>query len=344
MRTRVDATDTTPLTALWRPQALLGVVLGGEALAAIIALAPAQHDGRLVQFGLASLSVQWVAIGTLCILYLLRRPLSRLPPLRLTWACLMLLLGMALLVATASWSVLAMGTVPTVSRASFVLRMLGIAVVVGMVGLLTYQNYWRSRQLAVRAKQLELEALQARIRPHFLFNTLNTGAALVHQRPDEAERVLLDLADLFRHALRGPRQIPLTEELALTHRYLEIEALRFGPRLRLQWEVPATLPDILVPSLSLQPLAENAIRHGIEPRIEGGRMEVAVCEQAGGIEVVMRNDLPASAAASAGHSVGLNSARERVLALTEGRGRLDAGIEDGRFVARVWLPDGRDAT
>ena len=338
MRTRVDATDTTPLAALWRPQALLGVVLGGEALAAIIALAPAQNDGRLVQFGLASLSVQWVAISTLCILYLLRRPLSRLPPLRLTWACLMLLLGMALLVAAASWSVLAMGAPPSVSRPSFVLRMLGIALVVGMVGLLTYQNYWRSRQLAVRAKQLELEALQARIRPHFLFNTLNTGAALVHQRPDEAERVLLDLADLFRHALRGPRQIPLAEELALTHRYLEIEALRFGPRLRLEWNVPGALPDILVPSLSLQPLAENAIRHGIEQRIDGGRMEVEVLEKPDGVEVVMRNDLPASATASAGHSVGLNSARERVLALTEGRGRLDAGIEDGRFVAKVWLP------
>lgn len=337
----MNAPTAHPLAALWRPPALLGVVLGGEALAAIIALAPAQDAGRLVHFGLASLCVQWVAIGTLCALYLLRKPLSRLPPLRLAWACLMVLLGMALLVAAASWSVLAMGALPNESRINFVLRMLGIALVVGMVGLLTYQNYWQSRQLALRAKQLELEALQARIRPHFLFNTLNTGAALVHQRPDEAERVLLDLADLFRHALRGPRQIPLAEELALTHRYLEIEALRFGPRLRLEWNVPATLPDILVPSLSLQPLAENAIRHGIEQRIEGGRMEVEVTETPDGIEVVMRNDLPAASADSAGNSVGLNSARERVLALTAGRGRLDAGIEAGRFVARVWLPGGQ---
>lgn len=108
---------------------------------------------------------------------------------------------------------------------NFVLRILALAVVVGLIGLLTYQNYWRSRQLAVRAKQLELEALQARIRPHFLFNTLNTGAALVHAQPDAAERVLLDLADLFRSALRGPQLIPLAEELALAHRYLEIEQL-----------------------------------------------------------------------------------------------------------------------
>ena len=330
--------DTNPLAALWRPPALLSVVLGGEALAAVVALAPAQGGDRLVHFGLASLCVQWVAIGTLCALYLLRRPLGRLPPLRLAWACLMVLLGMCLLVAAGAWGVMALGATPAGDRTEFVLRLLGIAVVVGMVGLLAYQNYWQSRQLAVRAKQLELEALQARIRPHFLFNTLNTGAALVHQRPDEAERVLLDLADLFRHALRGPRQIPLAEELALTHRYLEIEILRIGPRLRLQWNVPAALPDIMVPSLSLQPLAENAIRHGIERLLDGGGMEVDVGVRTDGVEVVIRNDLPATGVGNAGHSVGLNSARERVLALTEGRGRLDAGIEDGRFVARVWLP------
>ena len=90
----------------------------------------------------------------------------------------------------------------------------------------------------MRAKQSELQALQARIRPHFLFNTLNTGAALVHPRPEEAERLLLDLADLFRAALAGPRQILLEDELSLARRYLEIEALRFGERLQVRWELP----------------------------------------------------------------------------------------------------------
>lgn len=326
------------LAALWRPPALLSVVLGGEALATIVALAPAQGGDRLVHFGLASLCVQWVAIGTLCALYLLRRPLGRLPPLRLAWVCLMLLLGMSLLVAAAAWNVMAMGGAPDVSRMSFVLRMLGIALVVGMVGLLTYQNYWQSRQLAIRAKQLELEALQARIRPHFLFNTLNTGAALVHQRPNEAERVLLDLADLFRSALRGPRQIPLSEELALTRRYLEIEMLRFGSRLQLDWRVADDLPDPPVPSLSIQPLAENAIRHGIEQLAGGGCVMVEARSVENGVEVIVRNDLPENSAGGSGHAIGLSSARERILALTDGRGRIDVGIEEGRFVARMWLP------
>ncbi len=333
-------TPEEPLAALWRPPALLGVMLGGEALAAILALAPTQNGDRLVQFGLASLGIQWVALGTLCALYLLRHRLDRLPPMRLAWICLGLFLAMSLLVSMAAWSVLVVGGIGDGSRQAFVLRMLAIALVVGLIGLVSYQNYWRSRRLAVRAKQLELEALQARIRPHFLFNTLNTGAALVHARPDEAERVLLDLADLFRSALRGPQLIPLAEELALTRRYLEIEALRFGPRLQLAWDVPEPLPEALVPSLSIQPLAENAIRHGIERLPAGGRIEIRVHSEAvgGGIEVVIVNDLPAVGSGHKGHAVGLASARERVQAMTDGRGRIDADIEDGRFVARMHLP------
>ncbi|WP_028838956.1 sensor histidine kinase [Thermomonas fusca] len=334
-----EKTPDDPLAALWRPPALLGVMLGGEALAAILALAPAQSGDRLVQFGLASLGIQWVALGTLCALYLLRRRLDRLPPMRLAWVCLGLFLAMSLLVSMAAWSVLAVGGLGDGSRGAFVLRMLAIALVVGLIGLVGYQNYWRSRRLAVRAKQLELEALQARIRPHFLFNTLNTGAALVHARPDEAERVLLDLADLFRSALRGPQLIPLTEELALTRRYLEIEALRFGPRLQLVWDVPVPLPDVQVPSLSIQPLAENAIRHGIERIPAGGRLEVGVhTGDDGGIEIVIANDLPAVESSHKGHAVGLASARERVQAMTGGRGRIDAAVENGRFVARMYLP------
>jgi two-component system sensor histidine kinase AlgZ len=222
--------------------------------------------------------------------------------------------------------------------ANFVLRMLAVALVVGLIGLLTYRNYWAARRLAIRAKQLELEALQARIRPHFLFNTLNTGAALVRARPDEAERVLLDLADLFRCALRGPQLIPLVDELALTRRYLDIESLRFGERLRLEWHIPDTLPDVQVPSLSIQPLAENAIRHGIERLPQGGRVDVTVQVTANEVIVAVGNDLPNLAGGKGGYAVGLSSARERVDALTEGRGRVETRVEDGRHLVRMVLP------
>ena len=335
----MDTPSPAPLDALWRPTALMAVILAGEALGLLLALSPGT-DGWLVRFGLASLGIQWIAVGTLCALFLLRRVLARLPAMKLAWACLGLLLAMTLLVAAAAWELLGMTMDPGVGRASFVLRMLALAFVVGLLGLVTYQNYWRARQLAVRAKQLELEALQARIRPYFLFNTLNTGAALVHARPADAERLLLDLADLFRCALRGPQQIPLAEELALTRRYLEIEALRFGDRLRLGWDLPETMPEVLVPSLSIQPLAENAIRHGIERRPDGGAVDVAVRLFGDRVEITVANDMPGTAGGGGGggHAVGLASARERVHALTDGRGRVESRVEAGRYIASVHLP------
>lgn len=336
----MDSTPPPPLDALWRPASVMAVILAGEALALVLALAPVQPPGsRLVLFGLASLGIQWVALATLCALFLLRRLLTRLTPLGVAWVCLGLLLGMTLLVSVAAGGLLGLTTGPMeTGRADFVLRMLAIALVVGLIGLLTYRNYWAARRLAIRAKQLELEALQARIRPHFLFNTLNTGAALVRARPNEAERVLLDLADLFRCALSGPQRIPLADELALTRRYLDIESLRFGERLRLKWHIPGMLPDVQVPSLSLQPLVENAIRHGIERLPQGGRVDVSM--QITDIEVIVTvgNDMPDFAGASGGYAVGLSSARERVDALTKGRGRVEARVEDGRYLARMVLP------
>ncbi len=334
----MSPTATRPLDALFRPQAIVATILVGEALAILLALAPARIADRLVLFGLVSLAVQWVSLGTLALLYLLRAPLSRLPAARQAWAAFGMFLSMSTLVSWGGILLVEVADPLAEARPAFLLRWTGIAVVVGLLGLLAYQNYWRARQLAVRAKQLELEALQARIRPHFLFNTLNTGAALVHAHPDEAERVLLDLADLFRTALRGPQEIPLAEELALARRYLDIEALRLGPRLVVRWQQPPELPDIEVPALSIQPLVENAVRHGIEPRRGGGTLDLHVRIVGDAIEVVVENDLPDAAPPASGHAIGLASSRRRVDALTNGSGRVESGLEQGRYVARVVVP------
>ena len=111
-----------------------------------------------------------------------------------------------------------------------------------------------------------------------------------------------------------------------------------GERLRLHWDVPDDLPEVLAPSLSIQPQAENAIRHGIERRPDGGQVEVIARLAGDRVEVLVSNDLALGNGSNAGHAVGLASARERVHALTDGRGRLDAGVEDGRFVARMRVP------
>ena len=316
----------------------MGLVLAGEALALVLALGGDQSQGWLVPFGLASLGIQWVAVGTLCALFLLRRQLTKLSPPALAWSCLGMLLAMTLLVSFAASGVLDLAPGPDPYALPFVLRMCLIALVVGLLAVIAFQNYAEAKRLAVRTKQLELESLRARIRPHFLFNTLNTGAALVHARPDEAERVLLDLADLFRTALRGPQEIPLAEELALARRYLDIEALRLGPRLVVRWQQPPELPDIEVPALSIQPLVENAVRHGIEPRRGGGTLDLGVRIVGDAVEVMVANDLPDAAPPASGHAIGLASSRRRVDALTNGSGRVDSGLEQGRYVARVVVP------
>lgn len=334
------ATPPSPLEVLWQPPALIAVVLAGEGLALVLALAPGFGGDRWIYFGLGSLMIQWVSLLTLGGLYALRSWLAPLPAHRVAWVALALLLGSTWLTGGSAWLMLreswplADGGWP-----DFLLRLTAMALTVGLLGLAAFQNHWRSRRMAMLAKQAELDALQARIRPHFLFNTLNTGAALVHARPEEAERLLLDLADLFRAALSGSREILLADELALARRYLEIEALRFGPRLRLSWDLPPELPPVLVPTLSIQPLVENAIRHGVEPSGEGARVDVAVVAEGGAVRIVISNDLPPRGAGAApGHRVGLASARERIEALSLGRGKLETEVRDGRFVATIRLP------
>lgn len=331
----------SPLDALWQAPVIMWVLLAGEGLAAVLALAPGIQEGRWVLFGLASLAIQWIALFALGSMYLARSVLARARPQHIAYLALALLLIGTWVIGGATWFFFR--NIADFSQddwLSFVLRLTALVLTVGVLGLAAFQNYWQARQLTLRAKQSELEALQARIRPHFLFNTLNTGAALVHRRPEEVERLLLDLADLFRAALAGPRDISLEEELALARRYLEIESLRFGERLRVDWKLPRQLPAVTVPSLSIQPLVENAIRHGVERRPEGGDIEIAVTTTPDTVIVRITNPLASGGENRPGHQVGLNSSQVRIEALTGGRGSVLTQQEGKRFIATVRLPIG----
>ena len=172
-----------------------------------------------------------------------------------------------------------------------------------------------------------------------LFNTLNTGISLLHAKPNLAEQLLLDLSDLFRAALSQRDSIPLKEDLSLARRYLEIEQLRLGDRLSLQWEVPDELPALQVPTLSIQPLAENAIRHGIEPSTSGGEVSIRVGIAGSYLQISVTNTLPpASARPAPGHQVGLSSVRARIHAATQGGGRVDTQTADGVYSPVIHLP------
>lgn len=332
--------QTTPLDALWQAPVIIWTLLAGEALAIVLALAQGAGDNRWIYFGLTSLVVQWVSLSTLGALYLFRRKLARLRPTWIANIALLTLIAASGLVCGAGWLLLRdLWPMAREGWLSMCLRFAGIAISVGLLGLAAFQNHWRARQLAVRAKQSELEALRARIRPHFLFNTLNAAAALVHQHPEKTERLLLDLADLFRAALSGPTEIALTEELALVRRYLEIESLRFGDRLRVEWQLPEPLPAVFVPTLSIQPLVENAIRHGVESSSSGGEIAIVVATSGHTVSVTVSNPLPAAPVSNVrGHQIGLSSVHARVQAMTHGLGQLKTATVDGRYVATISLP------
>ncbi len=192
----------------------------------------------------------------------------------------------------------------------------------------------RQQQQVPVQTQARLDELQARIRPHFLFNTLNTAMALVQADPERAEEVLQDLAELFRRALAEPdTQARLAEEIDLARRYLGIEQLRFGDRLQVAWHLDAQADDAATPVLLLQPLVENAIRHGVEPAVEGGWIEIHVSQQRGRVEVVVLNSLPETAPQSpaspvvstAGHGMALRNVQQRLQLLHDVEAEFDAG-------------------
>ena len=191
-----------------------------------------------------------------------------------------------------------------------------------------------------------LAELQSRIRPHFLFNTLNTAVALVRADPERAERVLEDLAELFRTALAEPgASVSLADELELVRRYLDIEAVRFGPRLVVHWELDERAGGARVPPLLLQPLAENAVRHGVEPVPAGGELWVRTRRRRGEVEVSVFNTVGAQAG-SPGQGIALANVRERLRLLHDVAAQFEAGPRaagaDGRagFEARLVLPAG----
>lgn len=336
---KFDTGSGEPLGILWQAPTIVRILIAGEGLALMLTLALGLEQ-PLRQFVFISVVTQWIVLMTLAELYLLRAHLSRWRAQTVARIALLALLANAWAIAAVVWTIFQTnwGIDPDTWH-RLLIRLLGIVLIAGLFGLAAFSMHSRATRLTLRAQRAELEALQARIRPHFLFNTLNTGAALVHSRPEEAERLLLDLADLFRAALAGPRDISLEDELSLVRRYLEIELLRFGDRLRVDWDVPSPIPTAKVPALSIQPLVENAIRHGVERVPHGGRVEITLTTTAEHVVVRIRNPLVFSdAIPPASHGVGLNASQARIEALTGGRGSVQTGRQGEHWVATVRLP------
>jgi len=197
-------------------------------------------------------------------------------------------------------------------------------------------------ELEVRLSQAKLQALQMQLNPHFLFNTLHAISALMHQDVDAAERMLTRLSDLLRYALESTEahEVPLKKEIEFLQRYLEIEQTRFGDRLQVRMEIDPAALDAQVPNLILQPLVENAIRHGIEPHAQAGLVELRARAENGTLELIVQDNGKGSAkSAPAGFGLGLSNTRARLEQLYGAEHRLEIGdAESGGFRVRICVP------
>jgi two-component system, LytTR family, sensor histidine kinase AlgZ len=212
--------------------------------------------------------------------------------------------------------------------------MTGAALAAALVAALVMRM--RARTPADTAARLS--ELQSRIRPHFLFNTLNSAIALVRAEPAKAETLLEDLSDLFRHALvEHGEAVTLAEEIELARRYLAIEQVRFAERLKLEWDLDPDAERALLPPLLLQPLVENAVHHGVEPSDAGATVRISTQRRGSVVVIKVTNTVPAGAGAP-GHGLALDNVRDRLRLLHDVQGRFSSGLVDGVYQVRMEVP------
>ncbi len=223
------------------------------------------------------------------------------------------------------------------------LEVQGVAVAAtgaAMAGAFFHWLRQRARLLQPAATTARLAELQSRIRPHFLFNTLNSAIALVRIDPARAEAVLEDLCELFRAALaEGASQSAATlhEEVELARRYLAIEQIRFGKRLQVRWEIEPATEGALLPPLLLQPLVENAVKHGIEPAALGGMVKIRARVRLGQVEILVANTVPLEASVP-GHGMALRNVQERLRLMHDVAANFRAGREGSVYRVRISVP------
>jgi hypothetical protein len=325
---------------------LLSLFQGLEYTRAVVILLP-----PTILYGLVGLSAWWVCRSA---------PLERTPSLRLIYSFFSASLqGSAVWIGlTTPWAAWMRNLGVTTFTRSEAFVALGVLFLIGipLYGMSMAVHYLvlafegareaerRVYESQVSTREAELRALRAQLNPHFLFNSLNSINALVGNDPEGARRMCESLGDFLRRTLAlGARDtVTLLEELSLVDRYFEIERVRFGERLALERFIESGADRCLVPPLLLQPLVENAVKHGIAERLQGGTIKISAVVMDDLLRLSVENDVDDDAPARPGEGVGLQNVRRRLDALSAREGRLDTWREDGKFRVTLTLPARRE--
>ncbi len=320
------------------PVQLLRVIVFTQGLALLLAFAPFSIDSSpWYRLGFISLFLQWIALIS-CLTFSWFTPLLS----RASFWQLALLIQGILLTITVGCTIISFWyfqqLAPTLELPALLINNLLICFVVALLVIqLVIMSDEQSKSITAQSRA-ELIALQARIRPHFLFNTLNSTAELVHQNAAAAEQALLDLAALFRAAMQTAETISLTEELALCRRYLSLEQWRLGERLKVNWQLPEPMPELQLPALTLQPLLENAVLHGIEPAAAGGEILIKMTQTAQQLQIVITNPYPLQGSRQPHNGMALQNIQQRLAYVFAEQAQMVIKDQNQQFSVTLVLP------
>lgn len=336
------------LPDLCNSQSVFILVLVTELFAIVIELV--SYDARYLNwqgFGLSSLFIQWVSLSSAAFLCYLRKPLRELPRAWAASICLGIVLGNTLVFSLSTRWLTNYWTPSFHNLDLWTADILINVLVAGIIGGLVLRYFYIQEQLQLKAEselQARIQALQSRIRPHFLFNSMNIIASLISIDPDTAETVVEDLSELFRASLNNQTQTLTTikEELDLCQRYARIEQLRIGDRLLMDWRIDDKALKHKIPMLSIQPLLENAIYHGIQPLPEGGTVIVEIQLDEEAISVTLINPVLSNTKKiqnnHIGNRVALDNIRYRLDALYGEQAKLNIELKDNQYNVNLRYP------
>ncbi|HEY5810688.1 MAG TPA: histidine kinase, partial [Povalibacter sp.] len=342
-------------TALFLPDfcsasAVLAVVLITELVAIMFAVARhTLHESFWTDLASGSLFLLWIGLGSAAVLCRARPWLQRMPAARASAIAIGLLVSVVGIVSEVVYRIgqtwggsdITSDSIFPDHHASFLLRNLSVGFIVSALALRYFYvsaEWKRSIEMEALAR---IRALQARIRPHFLFNSMNTIAALTRSNPDRAEQAVEDLADLFRASLaEADSMITLREELEIARTHQRIEQLRLGDRLRVEWDVEELPQRAAVPGLIVQPLLENAVYHGIEMLPAGGTIRIVGRLADNQVQIEMRNPIPLQSGYGEreGNRMALENIRQRLELAWPGKASIETRQEGGEFSARLVFP------
>jgi len=331
------------LPDLCRGQGLLGVVVIGELLSVLIVIAGQglyDFDWRvLVQTSLLTL---WISLLSALLLCTARRRIAMFTSVGgalVSYGLILLVTLLCSVVVQGARFYWAPDRHSLASSAWVVLEYVAIAAIPAAM-MLRYLYLQQSLQFQQRAElESRIQAMQSRIRPHFLFNSMNMIASLIGSDPGKAERVVEDLSDLFRHALTESQTlVPLREELSLSRRYMALEKLRLGDRLRAVWEIGDYGSGVLIPSLTIQPVLENAVYHGIQLIPEGGEVTIKVNRINDRIVIDVINPRNPRIQHNKGNRMAMHNIQTRLEAHFGTTAFVQAEVTDTSYITRINYP------